>query len=513
MTVRSQGAVTAAWGNAYLYAAKGEHGEWESLGGNTWLRADGTYTIDNVAPGDYKVVLEVEGTPSTFVGGAMDVDSVGADIIHVAPGQKVVGIDLELQAYASMEADVAATDGNGSSLLAAGYTFLWRLDEFTGSYEMALNGSQSITEGHVDVPQLPAGTYAAQFQADPRSGIGAEYYLDARLFGDRTDFVIEPGMHFDLGQVTLGPRYFDVDRHAGPDRFATAVEISRQIVPMGERATVVYVTNAYNFPDALAAGPAAIRQGGVILSTDPSALPAIVADRLVELDPHRVVILGDANSVSSNVEATVRRLVSDDAEVLRLGGADRYATADLIVRDAFGSAGATHALIATARNYPDALAAGPAAGAYDAPVILVDGQAGLDDRTRTILHDLGVTRVFIVGGVPSVGSRLQNDLNGEFGADAVSRYAGADRYETASIVSGLLIGQSDHAFVTTGANYADALTGGPLAGALGAPLYLAYSGCVPPAVMDGIVIKQVASINLFGSEASLGRPVEELVTC
>ncbi len=85
----------------------------------------------------------------------------------------------------------------------------------------------------------------------------------------------------NVGVIELGPRYFDTARLEGPDRFATAVAVS-QAIGREDRTPVVYIANGYKFPDALAAGPAAIHSGGIFLPTAPDHLPSVIA---TEFDP------------------------------------------------------------------------------------------------------------------------------------------------------------------------------------------------------------------------------------
>jgi putative cell wall-binding protein len=511
-TLRDDGAVGPANGSVSLWGWNESSQSWTWTGDIVQTDAAGTYVFPIVPPGEYTVQFSVSGAPLTYLGDTTDPSK--ATHVDVALDAVLTGIDVTVDAYGSMSASVVYQESPGGPQvpLDHGEVSFWKLDAPSGLYWPVLQGEVNVVDGAFSTLTLEAGTYGIQVLADPLSGIGSEYYVDARYWVDGIDVVVEPGEAVDLGTLVLEPRYFDVSRIAGANRFETAVEISRYIATDGEPAPVVYITNAFNFPDALAAGPAAIRRGGVILSTDPAVLPDVVAQRLQELNPVRVVILGDGNSVSAAVESTIRSVVPA-AEVARLGAGDRYSTAELIVRDAFATTGATLALIATGRNYPDALAAGPAAGLHDVPVVLVDGRGALDDRTRTLLQDLGVTEAVIIGGTPSVGAQVEDDLIGELGTGAVTRLAGGDRYETASLINEYFFAESDYAFVTTGTNFADALTGGPLAGAVRAPLFLSPRECLPLRVIEDMLHEQVAGVWLFGGTPSLSTAVEELVTC
>jgi putative cell wall-binding protein len=509
-TLKTADGVVPVRANLYYHVWSDYFGQWSAVG-NFWTEADGTFTIPDLRARDYRISFEAGGAFREFWGGGDTVEA--AATIPVADGQSVTGIDVELDAWASIHASVAfqSDPGTESVPFEDVSVTLYKLDEQNGVFAPLHTSQGSLWQGEYYSPSLRAGTYVARFVAAPYSGVGSEYFAGARYFYESDVIDIRTGQTKDLDTVTLKPRYFDTGRIAGATRFETAVEISRSIVADGDRAPVVYVTNAFNFPDALAAGPAAIRAEGVILSTAPQELPPIVGQRLAEMDPLRVVILGDEKSVGAAVVESIRDLLPD-ADVDRIGGDNRYATAELIVRDAFATSGATTAIIATGANYPDALAAGPTTGGAF-PVVLVNGSGRLDENTHKLLTDLGVTNVVIAGGFPSVSEQLESDLIGALGGANVSRIAGTDRYETTALLNDHFFTESDYAFLTTGDNFADALTGGPLAGAVGAPLYLSRANCIPIGTIDGLLVKQVGGVWLFGSEASLGRPVEELAMC
>ncbi|TDN91156.1 cell wall-binding repeat-containing protein [Microbacterium sp. BK668] len=472
---------------------------------------DGSFDIIGADDGSYKVLLESSTyTQSTYWPGTTD--PAAAQTITISRGTVQDLGPTSIQQGGRLLGRVLASNPGVAPTPATATVELWKVDETDGSYTFYGDEVTDWTGGFWP-GVIEAGSYALRARpTEPDSLLGAEWYPDARYFQDRIDVEVVAGTTTSVQDIVLDDRYFDVSRIAGANRFETAVEISRQVIPPGERAPIVYLTNAFNFPDALSAGPAAIRAGGVILSTDPLNLPTVIGNRLAELDPVRVVILGDEKSVSQAVEQAVRTRLPA-AEIDRLGGASRYATGELVVRDAFEGTGAQQAVIATGANYPDALAAGPAAGFDDSPVILVDGKNGLNQTSLTLMRDLGVTDVVIAGGLPSVGSQVEAGLVAELGAAHVTRLAGANRYETAVLINDHFFADTDYAYLTTGQNFADALTGGPLAGLFGAPLYLSAPDCLPGGVADSLWYKNVVAIDLFGSSASLSTDVEDLWVC
>ncbi|WP_291380487.1 cell wall-binding repeat-containing protein, partial [Demequina sp.] len=257
----------------------------------------------------------------------------------------------------------------------------------------------------------------------------------------------------------------------GASRYETAIQVSQQY---GPGVPAVYVATGTNFPDALSAAAAAAYVGGPLLLTDPKSLPAAVKTEIQRLDPARIYVIGGTGAVSASVATELRSI----APVTRYGGADRYATGLQIVNGTFTSSAT--AILATGRSFPDALAATGVAGMLNAPVILIDGvQSRLTTATLSTLNGLGVTNVILAGGTGVVSTGIATHLRNN--GYTVTRYGGADRYETAALMNSHFFpnGSTDTMFLATGTNFPDALAGAALAGRLGAPLYITTPSCAP----------------------------------
>lgn len=162
------------------------------------------------------------------------------------------------------------------------------------------------------------------------------------------------------------------ERLSGEDRFDTSVAISQDAWADGA-ADAVVLTRSDVFADALAGTPLAVSVGGPLLITDRDQLVPAVRDeirRALGSDTSKTVhLLGGPVALSAEVESAVRAL---GYRTQRLAGEDRIETAIRIARelptiDAF--------LVTTGYNFPDALAAGPAAVQVDGAVLLsVDGE-------------------------------------------------------------------------------------------------------------------------------------------
>jgi putative cell wall-binding protein len=73
---------------------------------------------------------------------------------------------------------------------------------------------------------------------------------------------------------------------------------------------VAYVTTGANYPDALAGGPAAAREGGPVLLVRHGAVSLAVAAELDRLNPARIVVLGGPAVVSDAVAASLAAYIA-----------------------------------------------------------------------------------------------------------------------------------------------------------------------------------------------------------
>lgn len=294
-------------------------------------------------------------------------------------------------------------------------------------------------------------------------------------------------------------------RTAGPDRDATAIAVAQAAFPDG--APVVYVVTGQNYPDGLSAAAVAGHLGGPVLLTSGTSVPADVLTEIGRLHPARIVIAGDTGAVSA---AAAAQLAVIQPNIVRVGGADRYATSRALVAAAFGTTGAATAYLATGRDYPDALAAAGAAGAAHAPVILVNGTAPtLDGATAQLLKSLNVSSIHIVGGTGAVSTGIQKAAGTIAPTD---RLSGADRYATAAAVAESVSGTTSWSqlFIVSGQNYPDAISAGAWAADTGHPLVLAAPDGLTQRIANDLNSKGTTAVDLVGGVGVLTWAVEGL---
>lgn len=299
-----------------------------------------------------------------------------------------------------------------------------------------------------------------------------------------------------------------VHRLAGLDRFETAVAISKRFAP---NVPVVYIATGADFPDALTAAAAAAHRGGPLLLTHSDALPAAVRAEIVRLAPARIVVAGGEGVVDISVYDELAALTPS---ISRLGGSDRFETAERLIADAFGSA--TTAFIATSRDFPDALAASAASRSLGAPVFLVDGLSrSVRASTVGAMRVLGVRTVRIAGASGAVSVDIERQLASGF---SVIRHEGHDRYLTAAAINESVFRGSGAPAVTsvffaTGSDFADALAGAALAGGLRSPLYITRSECIPHPVAVAINELDPSARVIIGGPGAVGDAVARNSAC
>ena len=283
-----------------------------------------------------------------------------------------------------------------------------------------------------------------------------------------------------------------VTRYAGADRYATAAAVSAASFAPG--TGVAYVATGTNFPDALAAGAAAVRAGGPVLLVTSNGLPAATAAELARLRPAVIKVAGGPGAVSDGVLQALRPYATSGV-VERLFGANRYATAAQISANAFPR-GVPVAFIATGTNFPDALSGVAAAGASGGPVLLTT-PTSIPADTAAELARLAPGRIVVLGGSGVVSDAVAAQLAAYATSGAVSRLAGADRYATSAAVSATF-GSASTVYIATGRNFPDALGGGPVAGRAPGPLLLVPGTSVPPSVAAELRRLDPSSVVILG---------------
>lgn len=226
----------------------------------------------------------------------------------------------------------------------------------------------------------------------------------------------------------------------------------------------------------------------------------LVAVVLVAVQP---LALAKAETQPLDISATMVP-ASLTPQGFRIGGLDRFETNVGLAQAGWDSS--EYVVIASGRNWPDALVGTVLAAALEAPVLLAEPTAVPATVAEEILR-LGATRAIVLGGPASLSAAVIADLVAAgVPAGNIERIAGANRYETAALVADRVVeisGRPEWVAIATGENYPDAISVSAWAGALGVPILLTRSTAVPAATQAALERIDPTAVLVLGSEKSV----------
>ncbi|MFQ6172318.1 PQQ-dependent sugar dehydrogenase [Oryzobacter sp. R7] len=301
-------------------------------------------------------------------------------VIRVSPSTPVVTRASGADRYATAAAVSAAAYPGGATdvLVATGADFP---DALAGGAAAGRLGMPVLLTARTS---LPASSRAELDRLNPQRivVVGGTGVVDASVLA-----ALQP--YASSGQVT---------RVAGSDRYATAAAVSRRWYSPG--VSSVFVATGADFADALAGTPAAALRDAPLLLVTRDGIPPATAAELQRLDPRAVHVLGGTGAVSSAVASALDGYTT--GPVVRLAGADRYATGQAVGRAFFTTA---DAWVASGATFPDALTGGAAAGALRASLVMAAPTSVPLTSGQELLR-LSPDRVTLVGGAGALSDEV-----------------------------------------------------------------------------------------------------------
>lgn len=191
------------------------------------------------------------------------------------------------------------------------------------------------------------------------------------------------------------------------------------------------------------------------------------------------------------------------AQVGRLTGQDRFATAVAVSQSAFPAGNADAVVLARGDDYPDALVGGPLCAARNASLLLTSGPTLPRSTEAEIERVLPRGRtVYLLGGTNAIPAAIADQLT-TLGY-LVMRYGGSDRYATARQVADAL-GDPSTVLLATGTNFPDALSAGVAAAEENAAVLLTDGKILPPAT-SSYLSSSVSVVYAVGGPAATADP-------
>lgn len=308
------------------------------------------------------------------------------------------------------------------------------------------------------------------------------------------------------GWISLGAvANREVGRIWGANRFGTAAEISEARYPSPAGNIEVFVVTGLDFPDALTAGPAAGLKDAPVLLVRPGSIPPETDAELKRLGPAKIWIAGGPSVVSDTVKAQLQTYTDSKAasSVERLAGSNRYGTAQAVAN--LFAADRPSVFVATGLNFPDALAAGPAATKLGVPILLVKNT--IPAETAAALNHLKPATIYVIGSNAVVSDSVKNALaqyTDSKSAGSVIRLSGPNRYATnVAVVQQFWTSKVSASVVANGLNFPDALAHG----AYDLPLHLVRQNSIETVIANDIKRIDPDRIDALGSAGVVSEAV------
>ncbi|MDU4732542.1 cell wall-binding repeat-containing protein [Finegoldia magna] len=239
-------------------------------------------------------------------------------------------------------------------------------------------------------------------------------------------------------------------RISGKDRITTSVEISKSAYTTSEN---VVLASGFNFADALSAGQLASALNAPLLLSSQDKLDSQTKNEINRLKAKKVFVVGGDNAISkTGVDTTLK---SEKIDVTRLEGKDRYSTSQKVMEKTKKIINPEYLLIASGKNFPDALAATGFFVNHKSVMVLSDGVTYPQSNLQEI----------------AIGGKNQLPLKGFKG----KRVSGKDRYETALEIAKLSFDKNNNAILASGEVFADSLSAVSLTKKHNAPIILTQS--------------------------------------
>lgn len=287
----------------------------------------------------------------------------------------------------------------------------WKMGKFPGD-------SLVLVDGNVHADGLSATPFAAALKAPVlltcwNTGLEPALMDQIKASGKKKLFLVggqvpmTPYDEFELRDAGL-----DIFRIAGPDRYATSVAVNQATEPLvgakPKKPINLYIGDGVGFPDALVAGAAAGRVGGLMLLSkgkqlDPQTYNYI--SNLGQTRPLKIIpVGGSATAAVKNTPWPTTMSIN----IAPIVGKDRYETAAKLATTLPGTRAA---VLATGENFADALSGGPLAVDQNATLVLTRSQE-LPPASYQSLQRFGSEKTIVMGGKSAVSPKVAELING-----------------------------------------------------------------------------------------------------
>lgn len=347
-----------------------------------------------------------------FLGWSTNPDAISPDVQY-KEGKEITHLPENLVLYAVWKKDGGSTGGGGGGTV----------DPPNTMQSVILASGEKYTD--VLTATVLGNEKNCPILLTTRDSIDEKTIKEIKRLGV-SEVIISGGPDSVSDKVIEQLNGYKVRRVAGVDRYETAVKIGAEVRSLAGNLDEVMLVDGTNFPDVITISTLASLKRVPILITQPDQLVNTTKDSFKEWSIKNVTIGGSYNSVSKNVENSL-----GDSNIRRLGGVDRYETAELIGAEVRKLTGNTSDMILVdGTDFPDGITINSLASKFKSPIMLTTPDK-LINITEDKISEWSIKNILIGGGYNSVSKYIENNLN----VDKKERVAGEDRYETAVKIS------------------------------------------------------------------------------
>ncbi|AWI04508.1 cell wall-binding repeat-containing protein [Clostridium drakei] len=217
----------------------------------------------------------------------------------------------------------------------------------------------------------------------------------------------------------------------------------------------------------------------------------------------------EITAVDSNGTESDKSTSTPAASFQRISGADRIDTSIAIAKEQFSSKHPDAVVLASGNDFPDALGGAGLAYKNNAPILLVgnsvnDSKAVFDYIANNLSKD---KKIYVLGGTASVSQEIFNYITAQ--GYNITRIGGKDRYETnQKIVDNLNIAKDTPIVISSGNNFADALSISSIASINGYPILINDKDNLMANVGNYITSIQPSTIYVVGGTGVISANIE-----
>lgn len=229
-------------------------------------------------------------------------------------------------------------------------------------------------------------------------------YIESNLKKDGTIYILggEASVNAEFENYFKEKGFSGVVRLGGKDRYETNIKIANSVNV--KEGTPIVIANGENFPDALSISSAAAYNGYPIFITPSNSIPKAVEEKVKEIKPSKVYVIGGTGSINSSTEDKLKEI---SKEIVRIQGKDRYETSMNVCK--YFSNNSDNVVIASGQAFPDALSGIAVAAKLKAPIIITDETNA--DNLKEYVNDNNFKKVIILGGEGVISKNIENSLN------------------------------------------------------------------------------------------------------